>query len=441
MRVLLIGSGAREHAILLGLARDPEVTEIHIANGNAGTDCTPAGSHATVTRHAVEEKSRSGCVALARDIDPDLVVIGPEAPLVKGVADALREAGFAVFGPNKAAARIEGSKAFAKDVMKAAGVRTAHAEIIASDPEGVAAPSDAVINEVLDHFGPTWVVKDDGLVAGKGVVVTEDRKKALAHVNDVLQTGNPVLVESYLDGPEISLFCLVDGETVVPLLPAQDHKRAYDNDKGPNTGGMGAYCPLPWLPQDAVDRIVKDICEPVAKEMVKRGCPYSGLLYAGLAWGKEGPAVVEFNCRFGDPETQAVLSLLKTPLGQLLHSIATGTLAEQPPLEWEDGAAVVVVLAAENYPASPRKGDVIRGVAELEKQHPGVVLHAGTARDSDGNYISNGGRVLGVVGKGEDLAKARAQAYEYLEHINLEGGFSRYDIGQKAEKGEIFIPR
>ena len=245
---------------------------------------------------------------------------------MKGVADALREAGFAVFGPNKAAARIEGSKAFAKDVMKAAGVRTAHAEIIASDPEGVAAPSDAVINEVLDHFGPTWVVKDDGLAAGKGVVVTEDRKKALAHVNDVLQTGNPVLVESYLDGPEISLFCLVDGETVVPLLPAQDHKRAYDNDKGPNTGGMGAYCPLPWLPQDAVDRIVKDICEPVAKEMVKRGCPYSGLLYAGLAWGKEGPAVVEFNCRFGDPETQAVLSLLKTPLGQLLHSIATLSL-------------------------------------------------------------------------------------------------------------------
>ena len=190
------------------------------------------------------------------------------------------------------------------------------------------------------------MVKDDGLAAGKGVVVTDDRKKALAHVNEVLDAGNPVLLESYLDGPEISLFCLVDGETVVPLLPAQDHKRAYDNDEGPNTGGMGAYCPLPWLPEGSVERIVKEVCEPVAKEMVKRGCPYSGLLYAGLAWGKEGPAVVEFNCRFGDPETQALLSLLKTPLGQLLYSVATGTLVDQPPLEWEDGSAVVVVLAA-----------------------------------------------------------------------------------------------
>ena len=286
MRVLLIGSGAREHALLLGLARDSEVTDIHIANGNAGTDAAPAGSHATVTRHSVVETSRSGCVALAQDIQPDLVIIGPEAPLVRGVADALRKAGFNVFGPNKDAARIEGSKAFAKDVMKAAGVRTAHAEIISADSEGVAAPSDAVIDEALDHFGPIWVVKDDGLAAGKGVVVTDDRKKALAHVNEVLDAGNPVLLESYLDGPEISLFCLVDGETVVPLLPAQDHKRAYDNDEGPNTGGMGAYCPLPWLPEGSVERIVKEVCEPVAKEMVKRGCPYSGLLYAGLGQGR-----------------------------------------------------------------------------------------------------------------------------------------------------------
>ncbi|HHY08119.1 MAG TPA: phosphoribosylamine--glycine ligase [Corynebacteriales bacterium] len=441
MRVLIIGSGAREHALLLGLARDPQVTEIHIANGNAGTEQPPRDSSVTVHRHSVNETSRSGCVALANEIKPDLVVIGPEAPLVKGVGDALRDAGFAVFGPNKGAALIEGSKAFAKDVMKAAGVRTAHAEIIPpSDEEGVSGPSDAVIEEVIDRFGPTWVVKDDGLAAGKGVVVTTDRKKALQHVNEVLAIGHPVLLESFLDGPEVSLFCLVDGETVVPLIPAQDHKRIFDNDEGPNTGGMGAYAPLPWLPEDGVDRIVNEVCKPVAKEMVKRGCPYSGLLYAGIAWGKEGPAVVEFNCRFGDPETQAILALLKTPLGQLLSATANGTLAEQPPLEWEDGAAIVVVLAAENYPAEPTKGDRIRGIDKVEKEVPGSVLHAGTARNEKGKYISAGGRVLGVVGKGKDLAEAREQAYTLLGKIEMRGGQSRSDIGLKAVRGEISIP-
>lgn len=441
MRVLIIGSGAREHALLLGLARDPQVTEIHIANGNAGTEKPPRGSSASVTRHTVNETSRSGCVALAQEIKPDLVVVGPEAPLVKGVGDALREAGFPVFGPNKDAAMIEGSKAFAKDVMKAAGVRTAHAEIIPpSDEEGVSGPSDAVIEETIDRFGPTWVVKDDGLAAGKGVVVTTDRKKALQHVNEVLAIGHPVLLESFLDGPEISLFCLVDGETVVPLIPAQDHKRIFDDDKGPNTGGMGAYAPLPWLPEDGTERIVNEVCKPVAKEMVKRGRPYSGLLYAGIAWGKEGPAVVEFNCRFGDPETQAILPLLKTPLGGLLYATATGKLAEQPPLEWEDGAAIVVVLAAENYPAEPIKGDRIHGIDKVEKNAPGSVLHAGTARDEKGKYISAGGRVLGVVGKGKDLEAARNEAYELLDTIEMRGGQYRSDIGLKAVRGEIHIP-
>lgn len=441
MRVLIIGSGAREHALLLGLARDPQVTEIHIAHGNAGTENPPRGSSATVKRHKVNETSRSGCVALAQEIKPDLVVVGPEAPLVKGVGDALREAGFPVFGPNKDAAMIEGSKAFAKDVMKVAGVRTAHAEIIPpSDEEGVSGPSDAVIEEIIDRFGPTWVVKDDGLAAGKGVVVTTDRKKALQHVSEVLGIGHPVLLESFLDGPEVSLFCLVDGETVVPLIPAQDHKRIFDNDEGPNTGGMGAYAPLPWLPEDGIDRIVNEVCKPVAKEMVKRGCPYSGLLYAGIAWGKEGPAVVEFNCRFGDPETQAILALLKTPLGELLYATATGKLAEQPPLEWEDGSAVVVVLAAENYPAEPIKGDRIHGIDKVEKAAPGSVLHAGTARDENGKYISAGGRVLGVVGKGKDLEAARKQAYKLLEGIEMRGGQYRTDIGLKAVRGEISIP-
>lgn len=440
MRVLLIGSGAREHALLIGLAHDPAVTDIHIANGNAGTDSAPLGTSATVTRHSVVETDPSSCVALAQELEPDLVVIGPEAPLVAGVADALRLGGFAVFGPNKEAARIEGSKAFAKDVMAAAGVRTAHAEVLQpADILGRGRATDDEIEEMLDRFGSPWVVKDDGLAAGKGVVVTTDRDAARAHVNEVLDSGNPVLMESYLDGPEVSLFCLVDGETVVPLLPAQDHKRVGDNDEGPNTGGMGAYCPLPWLPEDGVDRIVREVCEPVAKEMVRRGCAYSGLLYAGIAWGSEGPAVVEFNCRFGDPETQAVLSLLRTPLGGLLHAVATGTLGQHPPLEWEDGSAIIVVLAAENYPGTPVKGDVLYGIDEVEAVHPGSVLHAGTARNEDGEYVSAGGRVLGVVGKGDDLESARQQAYQMMTQISLRGGHFRSDIGRKAAEGQITL--
>ena len=368
-------------------------------------------------------------IELAVDVAADLVVIGPEVPLVKGVADALRERGIAVFGPSASAAQIEGSKAFAKDVMAAAGVRTARAEQLAPGA------SDADIEAALDRFGPHFVVKDDGLAGGKGVVVTESREEARAHVDAVHVAGNPVLLESFLDGPEVSLFCLVDGETVVPLLPAQDHKRAYDNDEGPNTGGMGAYTPLPWLPADGTQRIVDEVCVPVAKEMVKRGTPYTGLLYAGLAWGKEGPAVVEFNCRFGDPETQAVLALLKSPLGEVLHATATGQLADLAPLEWEEGYAVTVVLAAEGYPASPRKGDPI---TSPDLDDPTRVLHAGTTT-GEGGYVSNGGRVLNVLGRGATLADARAAAYEVLDGIELEGSFFRKDIALPAEKAQISI--
>ena len=288
MDILVIGSGAREHALLYAMSKDPQVEALHVAPGNVGME-------ALATLHPVVADDPAAVTALAGELGVDLVVVGPEVPLVAGVADALREAGIAVFGPDGAAARIEGSKAFAKDVMKAAGVRTAEAEAI----EPGAAESD--VDAALDRFGPTWVVKDDGLAAGKGVVVTPDRAAAKEHALAVLAAGNPVLLESFLDGPEVSLFCLVDGETVVPLVPAQDHKRVGEGDTGPNTGGMGAYAPLDWLPEGAVDRIVAEVCEPVAKEMVARGCPFRGLLYAGLAWGAEGPAVVEFNCRFGDP--------------------------------------------------------------------------------------------------------------------------------------------
>lgn len=384
-------------------------------------------SIATVHSEATQVDDPDAMLKIAQETHADLVVVGPEIPLVAGVADTLRAHGFAVFGPNKDAAQIEGSKAFAKDVMAKAGVKTARAEQI------VPGASDAEREAALDNFGPHYVVKDDGLAGGKGVVVTKDRAQARAHVDAVLAAGNPVLLESFLDGPEVSLFCLVDGETVVPLLPAQDHKRAHDNDEGPNTGGMGAYTPLPWLPEDGVQRIVDEVCVPVAREMVARGCAYSGLLYAGIAWGEDGPAVVEFNCRFGDPETQAVLALLKTPLAGALHAVATEKLAELPPLEWEDGYALTVVLAAEGYPQNPRKGGEIVGAEDP------AVLHAGTARDADGKLVAAGGRVLNVIGTGASLIEARDKAYSVLNNITLAGSHYRSDIALPAVEGKITI--
>jgi phosphoribosylamine--glycine ligase len=424
VHVLVIGSGAREHALLLALRRDPEVTGLSVAPGNAGTAIV-------ADQYDVDITSGEAVVGLVRKVGADLVVVGPEVPLVLGVADAVRAAGIACFGPTRDAARIEGSKAFAKDVMDAAGVRTARSEIV---------DNRAHLDTALDRFGPpcgdpAWVVKDDGLAAGKGVVVTADRDAARAHAASLLDSGHPVLLESFLDGPEVSLFCVVDGETVVPLLPAQDFKRVGDGDSGPNTGGMGAYAPLPWLPEGTVDRIVRDVVAPVAKELVARDSAFSGLLYAGLAMTSQGPSVVEFNCRFGDPETQAVLALLETPLGQLLHAAATGRLADQPPLRWHDGAAVAVVLAAENYPGRPRLGDAITG-SEADG-----VLHAGTARRDDGNVVSSGGRVLSVVGTGADLAAARDAAYGLMSSIRLPGSHFRTDIGLAAAEGRLSLPQ
>ncbi|HET8642472.1 MAG TPA: phosphoribosylamine--glycine ligase [Pseudonocardiaceae bacterium] len=418
MRVLVIGSGAREHALAVALGLDPAVSALACTPGNAGIAALAEAPELGLAEPAAVAQT-------ARQWAADLVVIGPEVPLVAGAADAVRAAGIACFGPSRAAARIEGSKAFAKDVMAAAGVRTAHAEIV---------DTTAGLDAALDRFGPRYVVKDDGLAAGKGVVVTGDLPTARRHAIRLLEDGHPVLLESFLDGPEVSLFCLVDGHTVVPLLPAQDAKRVGDGDTGPNTGGMGAYAPLPWAPPSLADDVVRDVVRPVVDELARRGSPYSGLLYAGLALTCDGPAVVEFNCRFGDPETQAVLPLLRTPLGGLLHATAVGSLAGQPPLEWEDGAAVVVVIAAQGYPGLPSLGDVVTGA-----DGPGV-LHAGTRRREDGAVVSSGGRVLSVVGTGPDLAAAREDAYARVGRVHLTGSHHRTDIAARAVAGAVAVP-
>jgi phosphoribosylamine---glycine ligase len=410
VRVLVIGSGAREHALVLALSHDPAVTALACAPGNAGTA-------SLAETYGVDVTDPAAIAALAAEWAAGLVVIGPEVPLVAGAADAVRAAGIACFGPSAAAARIEGSKAFAKEIMAAAGVPTASAEIV---------DTPARLDAALARFGPTWVVKDDGLAAGKGVVVTPDLLQARAHAMTLLEAGHPVLLESYLDGPEASLFCLVDGTDVVPLLPAQDFKRVGDGDTGPNTGGMGAYAPLPWAPADLVTEVVDSIITPVAGELAARGTPFSGLLYAGLALTSSGPQVIEFNCRFGDPEAQVVLALLRTPLAGLLHSVAVGALAAQPPLDWVPGFAVTVVVAAEGYPGRPRTGDLITG-AESEG-----VLHAGTRRRDDGAIVSSGGRVLSIVGQGDTLESARADAYARLETVHLPGSHHRTDIALRT---------
>ena len=407
LRVLVIGSGGREHALSLALSRDPAVVELHAAPGNPG-------SASLGENHRVDPLDGAAVAGLATRLGVNLVVIGPEAPLVAGVADAVRERGLACFGPSAAAAQLEGSKAFAKQVMSSAGVPTAQfRECVTQDQ----------VQQALEEFGPPYVVKADGLAAGKGVVVTDDRQFAVDHA---LRCGR-VVIEEFLDGPEVSLFGITDGHTVRFLQPAQDFKRVGDGDSGPNTGGMGAYTPLPWAPDDLVEEVTQRVLQPTVAEMAHRGTPFSGLLYAGLALTSRGVRVVEFNARFGDPETQPLLARLVTPLGGLLYTAATGDLASSPDLEWGSGAAVAVVLAAAGYPGSPRTGGVITGV-EAATQNGSAVIHAGTARDEQGNLISAGGRVLAVVGLGDDIETARGRAYDSISEIRLEGSFYRHDI-------------
>jgi phosphoribosylamine--glycine ligase len=405
--VLVIGTGGREHALVRALAADPGVEIVYAAPGNPGMA-------AQATLRDVDPMDGPAVGALATELGVGLVVVGPEAPLVAGVADAVRAVGIPCFGPTAEAAQLEGSKAFAKDVMTAAGVPTAEARLCASADQVAAA---------LDAFGPPYVVKDDGLAAGKGVVVTDDRQAAADHG----ETCGRVVIEEYLDGPEVSLFAITDGTTVYPLLPAQDFKRIHDGDQGPNTGGMGAYTPLTWAPEGLVDEVRRTVLQPTVDELARRGTPFAGLLYAGLALTTRGVRVVEFNARFGDPETQPLLALLDSPLSPLLLAAATGTLADVPPPSWRPGAAVTVVMASKGYPEASSTGDPIVGTETLARDPAVHVLHAGTAL-SGGHLVTAGGRVLGVTAVGVDVPDARAKAYEGVAMISFPGAQWRRDI-------------
>ena len=417
----MLGSGAREHALLLALSRDPAVTGLVCAPGNAGTA-------ELAESRPVDPADAGAVVALVAAVGADLVVVGAEAPLVAGVADAVRAAGTPCFGPSARAAEIEGSKAFAKQVMADAGVRTAAARVL-HDADAAAAH--------LATVAPPYVVKADGLAAGKGVHVGSDLAVATAFARGVLaRPGSAVVVEAFLDGPEVSLFALCDGSVVVPLLPAQDFKRVGDGDTGPNTGGMGAYAPLPWLPAGTVDQVHREVLQPVVDEMARRGTPFQGLLYAGLAMTSTGPQVIEFNCRFGDPETQVVLALLDTPLAGLLLACATGRLAGEAPLAWRAGAAVTVVVAASGYPAVPVTGDPLT-VGPLPADV--AVLHAGTRRDGDA-VVSAGGRVVSVTAVAGSLAEARERAYAGVAAVELRGAHWRTDVARAAVTGEVRVP-
>jgi phosphoribosylamine--glycine ligase len=412
LKVLLIGSGGREHALAAALNRDTTLEELHVAPGNPGIA-------EIALCHAIDIDDNKAIVELAEKLAIDLVVVGPEKPLVNGVADALNKANIACFGPSKAAAQIEGSKDFAKQVMRDAGVPTAKSFTCNSRTE---------IEKALDTFGAPYVVKHDGLAAGKGVVVTDDRDLAIEHA---LQ-ADQVVIEEFLDGPEVSLFGISDGTTVIAMQPAQDFKRAFNGDLGPNTGGMGAYSPLPWAPDEIMEETLDQVLNPTIAEMAARGTPFVGLLYAGLALTSRGTKVIEFNARFGDPETEVLLPRLKTPLAQLLFAAATKNLANFGELEWSNESAVTVVLASEGYPTNPKVGAPITGIQTNSNSY---VFHAGT-QFRDGTLQSAGGRVLAITGLGSDLTQARDAAYRTISRISLPGSHYRSDIAFNASVAE-----
>ena len=422
--VLVVGGGAREHALVRGLTKCKRIGRLVAAPGNAGI-----AQDAEIA--AVGAEDISGLVALVEREKFDLTVVGPEAPLVAGLADDLRKSGFAVFGPGADGARMEGSKSFAKEVMQSAGVPTGRAAAFTDHAEALA---------YLREYGAPVVIKADGLAAGKGVIVAKTVREAEAGLAECFLSrrfgaaGDTVLMEEYLEGEEVSLLAIVSGEQVLPLAPAQDYKRALDGDEGPNTGGMGSYSPVPAVDDALYASLVQEAVLPTVAELVKRGLDFRGVLYAGLMLTSEGPKVLEFNCRFGDPETQALLPRLESDLLELLLDAATGAKLPSK-VKWRRGAAVGVVMASRGYPATSSKGDVITGLDNITGSEGVEVFHAATAT-SDAGLVTSGGRVLTVTGLGDTYAEARARAYDALAQIDFDGAQHRTDIALRAENWE-----